>query len=437
MRKPKRNIEYVNQSTLFGVAPSPPLMTPSEPSPSESVFAPMEYYYQNARSENELPVLPVPKANENLLEQVELRPLLQISFKKTAIALGILLLLMLNFFGFVMYSSPQQEVGANPPVDGNTTLCTPEDRLRSSKLLSENYEELSSGTIQFSDLVLPCLALEPIQDIILNIPSANLIFRNVEIEIIEENAFGIDNSITERIEFENSKIGMFYNQVVQVEKVEFRNTEVEKYPGVFPVSNLYFFGLINVNFSADVVSFITSSPKETLYFWDVFDDEKIIQFDKMLQMGNKAIELTLSDGTLVIADNLFKMFPRNFFSTERFKFSESDTSIQLHQNHQLIMLDDDLFYDIQSSNVYLTINYCDLLENLPSSIIKLDLYYLDIGRTNISTFEGIDFSNFNNLEGIYLLNTPIRPPCAELDNFRLDYNINEEVDINSCIEEEV
>eukprot|EP00924_Labyrinthula_sp_SR-Ha-C_P001841 maker-scaffold_30-snap-gene-0.8-mRNA-1 protein AED:0.00 eAED:0.00 QI:57/1/1/1/1/1/2/287/449 len=315
--------------------------------------------------------------------------------------------------------------------------CAFEDIETSKTIVKDNarftvYEDLGYAYLTISDIGLNCLSINSFDLIELPIFTVDIIFKSVFIGVIAENTFNKVFNASSDLYIYDSKIGIFHDQDVKIKSIVFDATVIKQYPRYFPARKLYFEYISNFIPTINFLTFISSSSKEILMFNSIFDDYTLEFFRNMLIDEKISISFNYSYGAFYFRRNSITYLPKYFLSSDVFKFNSASTTIDFYANKELTLIHEEAFSDFSGENIDLYLDECENITNLPRSIMDLDLRSLDISDTAIEDLEGIDFSDFTNLEELETEGSPVNPACEEEKSFKEQYGIKENVHIRTC-----
>eukprot|EP00924_Labyrinthula_sp_SR-Ha-C_P006850 snap_masked-scaffold_8-processed-gene-2.29-mRNA-1 protein AED:1.00 eAED:1.00 QI:0/-1/0/0/-1/1/1/0/443 len=302
------------------------------------------------------------------------------------------------------------------------------------EMIAENAVLSSDGVLSISNLKLSCLSREALESY--NESYDKLKLKDVDIDVIETNAFGngVYSDISS-LEIISSRIGRFENQTTEVERVTLRDAEIAFFPYYFPVKDLNITSQRNFFPDTNFVDFISSSRKRRLIFSEMFDDESIVAYKELL-ISERAYILFQDEefGTIEFEKASFTTMPASFFGVDTFIFDVPELNLVLKESVDLVELHEEVFSGFfGTEDTILQVDHCLKLKKLPSSMIELPIRSLLMRNTAVEDFEGIDFSGFDELGGIYSTGSPVQPICGTEKEFKSQYNIPEEVNI-PCVD---
>eukprot|EP00924_Labyrinthula_sp_SR-Ha-C_P011632 snap_masked-scaffold_17-processed-gene-3.22-mRNA-1 protein AED:1.00 eAED:1.00 QI:0/0/0/0/1/1/4/0/408 len=318
------------------------------------------------------------------------------------------------------------------------TGCTSEDIEISKTIIAENAtytvfdEVIKYARLEIVDTELNCLSKESFDLIELPSFQLDITFRRVFIGVIAENTFSKMLSESSNLRLDDSQVNIFHEQDVKISSFNLYKTVIAQYPNYFPVENLYFSYIPNFIPKIKLLTFISSSSKEILVFNAIFDDDTLEIFRNILIDEKINIIFNKSFGGIYFWQNSITYLPKQFLTSNVFKFTSALTTIDFFANMELTFIHEEVFLDFFGESTFLYFDYCENLKKLPKSIMDIDLRSLDISNTAIEDLEGIDFSGFTNLEYVKTEESPVNLTCEEEESFKEQYGINENVQIRTC-----
>eukprot|EP00924_Labyrinthula_sp_SR-Ha-C_P006864 snap_masked-scaffold_8-processed-gene-2.48-mRNA-1 protein AED:1.00 eAED:1.00 QI:0/0/0/0/1/1/3/0/224 len=207
---------------------------------------------------------------------------------------------------------------------------------------------------------------------------SKLIFTNVKFNIIEEDA--LENSTG--IKFEHL---YFYFQQLRVSLNYLKN-----------------FVLIK-----EFVSLVSATPKHSLHLIGFLDNKHLVNFRDLVIQSQRPIELIGTLSELVTKSDQITHIPSRLFSSD--------------------VVDEDTFSGFLGTQVTLSFQYAAKLKRLPKSIENVDIIKLNIRRSGVETFDGLNFSGFTSLFFIDARYSPVDPACEDEDVFKQTYGIADRV----------
>eukprot|EP00924_Labyrinthula_sp_SR-Ha-C_P006916 snap_masked-scaffold_8-processed-gene-4.20-mRNA-1 protein AED:1.00 eAED:1.00 QI:0/0/0/0/1/1/2/0/432 len=311
-------------------------------------------------------------------------------------------------------------------VTGERSLlgCSEELAELSRELIGANAIRGPFPGVQIGDIFLPCFPRNALKYSNVSTRGDNLRFSNVIIGVVEEGALNTSIGFNiVRVDFYESHVYTFENQDKSITFVNFRNTEVGKFPDFFPAEQIYLENLVNFIPSIEFINFITSSPKAMLSMTRMWDDENLNMFHKLLRESNKSISFEQLGGSIRIVDNEITTLPKNFLDSESINSTTDSLSLTFASNSRLSYLPDFIFAVDPRTNFRLVFENSNQFVRLPLSTSYLNLNFLRLYGTGVDSFENVDFRKFPELVEMSLAYSPINPLCSNQASFKEHYVI--------------
>eukprot|EP00924_Labyrinthula_sp_SR-Ha-C_P006828 snap_masked-scaffold_8-processed-gene-1.32-mRNA-1 protein AED:1.00 eAED:1.00 QI:0/0/0/0/1/1/2/0/433 len=400
------------------------MFSDGESQESNSVFSPLDGYYEKRMEELDVPPLPMSATNP----VAEINKFMQ-GKKKRNKKMHLFILIIVG--GVLAFIYIENEDGKEKTSETVILGCTPENiELSNAQVKRKHYVQ---GTNLFLyDLSISCFSNSAWAEIESLDLIASVQFLNSSIDVFDQNVFSTNNQFSSA-EFHESRIQILKDQQITPTSVSFFSSEIKIFPENFPATLLFLNNLINFEPTQNFISFVAKYQKEVLEFTKIFDDEKVNKFSSLLASGEEVITFHDDYGTLVFRHNILTSLPNNFFSSHRFLFNNLETVLDISHNPNLNSLGAELFTGMSGSLLNIYFDECFKLKHITQSIMKTNLKSISLLQTAVESFEEVDFSGFPNLVSLLTGGAPVTPKCEEEEEFRQKYGINSSVRMSPCV----
>eukprot|EP00924_Labyrinthula_sp_SR-Ha-C_P001082 augustus_masked-scaffold_7-processed-gene-12.54-mRNA-1 protein AED:1.00 eAED:1.00 QI:0/-1/0/0/-1/1/1/0/561 len=293
--------------------------------------------------------------------------------------------------------------------------------------IAESITSNDIGTVvQLGNVELSCFPFNPLEKTDLDPNNIRqLILVNVKILILEENALNFN-----LVEFtiRDSFIEYFEVQSTNVDRFFVHSSNIVNYPRIFIAESIWLDDLVDFEFTERTIDFLTSFPKIAIAMISFLTDQLLLDFEQALSSSNKRIVFGGDQGSyLTLSGNTYTHLPGELFSASNFKLI-GETGHWVFEEEYWSTTSPKLFLGQENAaQIGLNIYGCPELKLFPIAFSDLNVYYIEFLGSNLEEFEEKDFSVWENMYYISINPAPITEECRDLDTFRENHGIVDEV----------